>query len=312
MGRRGNRWRGFIELCRALDSPYAFGVAKNQLAPPPAGPFDAMNEYGELFLRLGDPKHPIDLTIGEKFTPFGYLPAEIRGAKAYLLDQDPPTTTVLTQGSTVDTFNTIVRGRLRADGSATLEIEQSLTGKPAIMLRNIVASAPEAQLKSFVESRLIAPALQGARLIKFDFVQREKSDEALVMKTHVEVPRLAEKVSRGLTLGVPYTPRIGALGALANRETPMVLDDSSDQTQLIELELPPGAKLPTLSGTREFEHGNRRVTFKDRVKDGKLFLERRTVIPAGRVSVEQYEAFAEFARQAGGALGAEIRIDLPH
>src|SRR5512133_4400495 len=44
-GRRGNRWRGFIELCRSLDIPCAFGVAKNQLEPPPAGPFDRMKVY---------------------------------------------------------------------------------------------------------------------------------------------------------------------------------------------------------------------------------------------------------------------------
>jgi tetratricopeptide (TPR) repeat protein len=312
MGRRGNRWRGFIELCRALEIPYAFGIAKNQLAPPPAGPFDAMFEYSELFLRLGDANHPLDLTIGEKFTPFGYLPAEIRGAQGYLLDGESPKAVTLTQGSTVDTFNTVIRGRLRADGAATLDVEQTLTGKPAIMLRNIVASAPQAQLKSFVESRLIAPALQGARLIDFDFVQSDKSDEALVMKSRVEVPRLADRVNHGLTLGVPFTPRIGALGSLASRETPMVLDDSSDQRQLFELELPEGATVPNLHGNREFKHENLRVTFKDRLEKGKLVLERRTVLPAGRIAVEKYEQFATFAREAGGALGAEIRIVLPH
>jgi cellulose synthase operon protein C len=311
MGRRGNRWRGFVELCRALEIPYAFGVAKNLLSPTPVGPFDEMNAYSELFLRVGDSKHFVDLTIGEKFTPFGYLSAEIRGAEGKLLNQDPPPTVTLTQGSTVDTFNTVIRGRLRIDGSATVELEQTLTGKPAIMLRNIVASAPETQLKSFVESRLIAPALQGARLIKFEFVQREQSDEALVLKSHVEVPRFAEKVSRGLTLNVPFSPRIGGLGALPSRETPMVLDDSSDQTQTIVLELPKGAKLPNLVGKKTFSHGNRKVTLNDRVDGETVVLERRTIIPAGRVPVNQYEAFADFARQAGAALGAEIRIDLP-
>ena len=310
MGRRGNRWRGFVELCRALGIRYEFGVAKNQLAPPPAGPFDEMNEYSELFLRIGDEKRPLDLTVGEKFTPFGYLPAEIRGAQGYLLDQDPPRPVTLTQGSTVDTFNTAIRGRLRADGSATLEVEQTLTGKPAIMLRNIISQAPEAQLKSFVESRLIAPAIQGARLIEFDFKGRDLSDQALVMKNRVEVPRFAEKVAGGLLLQVPFSPRIGALGALATRETPMVLDDSSDQSLVLELELPSGAKSTRLGGARRFEHGNRLVTLRDRVEGNKLVLERRTVIPAGRVAVADYDKFADFAREAGGALGSEVRIEL--
>ncbi|MGC4069623.1 MAG: hypothetical protein QM784_34195 [Polyangiaceae bacterium] len=311
MGRRGNRWRGFVELCRSLGIPYAFGIAKNNLEPAPAGPFDAMNEYSEIFVRVGDTKRPVDLTIGEKFTPFGYLPAEIRSAEGYLLDTDPPRAVTLTQGSTVDTFNTTLKGRLRADGSATLDVEQRLTGKPAIMLRNIVAESPETQLKSFIESRLIAPALQGARLISFEFSNLERSDEALTLKTRVEVPRFAERSARGLSMQVPFTPRIGALGALASRETPMVLDDSSDQTLSLELELPKGAKVPNLKGSKVFAHESRKVTFDDRLEGDKLVLERRTIIPASRVPVERYAQFAEFARQAGGALGAEIRIDLP-
>jgi hypothetical protein len=310
MGRRGNRWRGFIELCRALDIPYAFGVAKNQLNPPPAGPIDAMSEYSSLFLRVGDAGASIDLTIAEKFTPFGYLPAEIRGAKGYLLDVDPPRAVTLGNGSTLDQFNSVLRGRLSADGTATFEIEQILSGKPAIVLRDIVASAPEAQLRSFVESKLIAPSLKGARLIKFDFVERDKSDKSLILRSRVEVPRFAEKNGRGLSLSVPFTPRIGALGALAARETPMVLDDSSDQSQRVELELPAGAKLATVSANKSFSHGNRTVTINDRIEGNKIVLERRTVIPAGRVSVTAYPEFAAFVRQAGSALSAEIQIEI--
>lgn len=310
MGRRGNRWRGFIELCRALDIPYVFGVAKNRLNLPPVGPIDAMTEYSALFLRVGDAKHSVDLTIGDKFTPFGYLPAEIRGASGFLLDSDPPRAMTLSQGSTLDQFNTVLRGRLSADGTATFEIEQTLSGKPAIVLRDIVASAPEAQLRSFVESKLIAPSLKGARLIQFEFSERDQSDKSLVLKSRVEVPRFAEKHARGLSVTVPFTPRIGALGALAARETPMVLDDSSDQSQRLELELPAGAKLSTVSAKKEFKHGDRTVVIHDRIEGNRLVLERRTIIPAGRVSVQDYPEFAAFVRQAGSALSADVQIEM--
>lgn len=309
-GRRGNRWRGFVELCRALDIPYAFGVAKNLLEPPPAGPFDKMNEYSELVLRVGKAPKTVDLTIGEKFTPFGYLPADIRGSAVYLLNTDPPKLGKLTEGATVDTFNTDIVGRLAKDGSATLDITQTFTGKVAIVLRNIVSQAPETQLRSFIESKLIAQALQGARLVKYDIGPRTKSDEPLVLKTRVEVPRFAEKVGGALVMSAPFTPRLQALGALATRETPMVLDDSSDQSLHLELELPDGAKVGNLPGPRQMTSGDREVTIKDRVEGKKLILERRTKIPAGRVSLAEYPKFAEFARDAGSALASEIRIEV--
>jgi cellulose synthase operon protein C len=309
-GRTGNRWRGLVELCRALDIPYAFGVAKNRLQPPPAGPFDKMNEYGELVLRVGKPPETAELTIGEKFTPFGYLPPEIRGAEVYMLDSDPPKLGRLSQGVTTDVFNTALTGRLERDGSATLEISQIFTGKVAIVLRNIIATAPEGQLRSFVEGKLIAPALQGARLIKFDFGPREKSDEPLVLKTRVEVPRFAEKIGNALVFSAPFTPRLQALGALATRETPMILDDSSDQSLAVELELPTGASVKGLSAERHFTSEDRDVSIKDRLEKGKLVLERRTKIPAGRVPLEEYPKFATFTRDAGAALAAEIRVEL--
>jgi cellulose synthase operon protein C len=309
-GRRGNRWRGFVELCRSLGIPYAFGVAKNRLQPPPAGPFDKMNEFGELVLRVGRAKQAVDLTIGEKFTPFGYLPAEIRGVEAYFLDSDPPTLGRLSEGTTLDTFNTTLTGRLARDGSAIVDVTQTFTGKIAIVLRNVVASAPEAQLRSFVEGKLVAPALQGARLVKFEIDPRDKSDQPLVLRTRVDVPRFAEKVGSALVFSAPYTPRIQALGALASRETPMVLDDSSDQTLRVELELPPGASVKGLPGERRLASADREVTIKDRIEGDKLILERRTKIPAGRVSLEEYPAFATFTRDAGNALAAEIRVEV--
>lgn len=310
-GRRGNRWRGFVELCRSLDIPYAFGVAKNMLQPPPAGSLDRMNEYSELVLRIGHAPEAVDLTIGEKFTPFGYLPAEIRGAEMYLLDQDPPQLGHLSDGATIDTFTTKLRGRLATDGSATLDVEQVFTGKVATVLRNIVASAPETQLRSFIEGKLIAPALQGARLIQFELGPREKSDEPLVLKTRVEVTRFAEKTGGSLVLSPPFTPRLQALGALAQRETPMILEDSSDQTLHAEIELPPGAKLRNPPGERQLTSADRQVKIHDRIEGNKLVLHRYTRIPAGRVSLEEYSKFASFARDAGAALAADIRIDLP-
>jgi hypothetical protein len=108
----------------------------------------------------------------------------------------------------------------------------------------------------------------------------------------------------------PFAPRLQALGALASRETPMILEDSSDQTLRVTLELPAGATVKNLTSERRLSSVDREVVIRDRIEDGKLKLERRTKIPAGRVSIQEYPTFATFARDAGSALAAEIRIEL--
>jgi hypothetical protein len=78
----------------------------------------------------------------------------------------------------------------------------------------------------------------------------------------------------------------------------------------VELELPPSAKVKSLPAERRLASSDREVWIKDRVEGTKLILERRTQIPAGRVSLEEYPKFAEFARDAGAALATEIRIEV--
>ena len=83
VGRRGNRWRGLIELCRALSIPIEYAVAHNRLKPPPAGPFDEATDFDEPVLRLTVDKKVQWLTVVDKYAPFGYLPAQVRGTRAY-------------------------------------------------------------------------------------------------------------------------------------------------------------------------------------------------------------------------------------
>jgi hypothetical protein len=90
----------------------------------------------------------------------------------------------------------------------------------------------------------------------------------------------------------------------------MILDDSSDQRLHVELELPNGATVRKMPVNRQLTSADREVYIQDQFDGKKLVLERRTKIPAGRVSLEEYPKFAEFARDAGAAMAAEIRIEV--
>ena len=62
--------------------------------------------------------------------------------------------------------------------------------------------------------------------------------------------------------------------------------------------------------TRRERPGERRIQLKDRLDRDHLILERRVVLPAGRVQVADYPRFLSFARSADDALSASIRVRL--
>jgi len=310
VGKRGNRWRGFIELCRSLGIPVSYAVARNRLEAEPVGPFEKAFEFSEPVLRLDVEPKPVWLTIPDKYTPFGYLPVEIRGTSAYLLDREPPTKARVSQGTISDSLDVTGSGELRADGSATLSLTESFTGKPAIVLRNILAQAPESQLRSLVESRILGRALEGAKLLSFSFEAQEDWERPLRLHAQVEVPRLAERRSGQLALTAPFAPNFRALASLARRSTPLVLSESSEQHVELKLRLPPGARVQTLQAPRNLRDGDRRVEILDHLGTQGLVLERRVRLDAARISVHDYPHFARFARNASDALSAEVIITL--
>ncbi len=310
LGRHGNRWRAFIELCRCLGIPVEYAVARNRLTPDAAGPFDRASEFAEPVLFVNDGAKGQWVTVGDKYAPFGYVPAEIRGSAAYRLGTEPPQLVRVDAADSHDSFDTVGKGTLAADGSATLELEQAFTGKLAIALRNVLAQAPEAQLRTLVEGRLLGRALQGARVVSFTFEHKTDLDQPLILKSKVEVPELAQVRSASLALLPPFSPNLRGLASLPARETPMVLGDASEQRLSLRLTLPPGAKVAPLAAKRSFKDAERLVEIGDHLEGTELVLERSVRMPAGRVAVSEYPRFEAFTRGAGDALSAVVRIEL--
>jgi len=310
MGKRGNRWRAFVELCRALRIPTQFAVAQNLLLPPPAGPFEEAFRFSEPVLRVGTAKASRFVVLSDKFTPFGYLPAEIRGTEGYLLTGDTPQPTTIVASGPTDRFEITGRGSVDREGDATFTLRQHFEGKLAIVLRGVLAEAPDAQLRSFVEGRLLGQSLKGAQLLDFEFKNRDLVDQPLLLESRVRVPRFAQKTEGGLLISPPFTPNLRSLASVPNRETPLVLTEDSEHRLRIELELPAGAKLTRSPAVRDARHGDMGVKISDRFSNRVLVLERFTRVPLGRIAVADYEKFASFARETGDALEAQLAVSL--
>lgn len=309
VGRRGNRWRGFIELCRSLSIPAEYGVARNRLNPPPAGPFDRALDFDEPVLRVSAGGKAVWLTFVDRYAPFGYLPAGIRNTQAYRLGSARPQLETIPSTSIRDGFETVGEGDLRADGSARLELLQSFTGQLAIALRNSIAQQPQTQLKSFIEGRLLGRALKGARLLSFEFKQRDDVDQPLLLKVSIDVPGFAQLSDSELIVSPPFAPGLQQLASLASRSTPLLMQDSVEQSLSLKLRLPAGARLGKVPNGN-LRQADREVVIADRTEPGVLVLDRKVRMPAGRIPVEQYQEFASYVRSASDALLSQIAIQL--
>ncbi len=307
IGKQGNRWRGFVSLCRALGLEVGYAVGRNRLSAEPSGPLERASQFSEPLLRLKTESGERWLTLVSKFAPFGYVPAELRGVTAYLLtDRTPKKLTTPTTGTedSVVYEGTIVLG---ADGSAKLDLVQRFHGKYAMAVRSAVTQLSEAQLRDLVESRLLGRALRGARLRSFELEALDDLDQPLALKMRAEMSGFAHNAGPELMIAPPFAPEVSQLAALPARQTPLLIGETTHQEVRLRVELPPGAKVHGARKTTVQEQGFV-VRVADRVEDGVLLLDRVVDIPAGRVLPAAYPRFVDFARRADEALSGTLRV----
>ncbi|MGC4090627.1 MAG: hypothetical protein QM756_22695 [Polyangiaceae bacterium] len=310
IGKNGNLWRGFITLCRAVGIPVDYAVVQSRLTLPASGPFSAASLYTLPLVRVSAEKGEDWLSLGSKYAPFGYVPAEARGMPAFVLSEAGPRALRVPADGLADRVTYSGDVRLGVDGSADVDLEQTLQGKYATALRGALAEMASQQVRDLVETRLIGHALRGAKLEKYDLVNAADPDKPLTIRSRSHVPSFAQVAGGVLLVAPPFAPRIGQLAALPARQTPLLMVDSSEQQITLKLHGPPGSALAAPIAGQELSDGECKVSIHDREEAGSVLLDRRIVLPAGRVQVAAYPNFLRFARKADDALFASVRIRL--
>jgi tetratricopeptide (TPR) repeat protein len=310
VGKNGNLWRAYITLCSALDIPVDYAAAQNRLALPPSGPFSEQALFTQPLIRVGGPGGTW-LTVGSKYAPFGYVPAEARGMPAYLLSRGAPELTKTPSEGTIDDMAYEGSVKLAATGAADVTLTLSFTGKYATALRNALSQLPEDQLRSVLESRLLGRELRGIQLSQYRVDHFDDLDSPLQIHAQGHVQSFAERSSGVLIVSPPFGTHLSQLAVLPVRQTPLLLVDATHQRIKLSLELPPGAKLEQLSAPKTVTDGERKVTVRDAQKGNAFVLDREIELPAGRVQPDAYGRFQDFARQADEALFHSVRVRLP-
>ncbi len=309
VGKSGNRWQAMVTLCRALGIPATFVVAKNRLASPIRGPLSEARAFGAAVLKIDTPDAPIWLTLDDKYGPFNYLPAELRGMPGYQLGQAKPLAVTLPNDGAQDTIFHEVEATLAADGSAELKLVQTFRGKPAVQLRKGLSELPENRLHDVLEIQLLGRTFHGARLKKFKILRQNDADTPLSIEMVASAPALAQPRGNQLTLSPPYTVNLSQVLTVPVRQTPMLIMETTHQVVRMRVTPPPGATIAAPSPL-QLDHAGYQLHIADRLDKGTLVLDREVTIPAGRVQPDAYAAFVDFARQSDAAQARDIVIHL--
>ncbi len=310
LGRSGARQAAFEHLLRELGIPVDVAIAKNRLALPPVGPMSDVDSYDTLLLRvrLRD-RGERWLTVRDRFLPYGYVPAEVRGTEALLLVPGTPRVKLPKDGS-IDGISFDGRADLNEDGSAKVHLVERFQGKIGTTLREVLDKVSGQQLKPFVEQRLLGRNMPDARLHDVTIEGRETLDQPLVLKAELDLPALARPLGNGrFALRSLFPAHLSALATLPSRETPLLLSAASHMETHLTIVLPPSMSLPASLDAVDLNDGDRITHVHDKVEGHALVLDRVVDMPAGRVAPgAPYAAFQRFTQASDTALEREIVI----
>jgi len=247
--------------------------------------------------------------VRDKFAPFGYVPADLRGQPAIRLVPGTPRDTVTREGS-VDGISFEGAAVLTPNGGATIDLAQSYLGKLGTSMRNVFDRVPEAQLHDFVEQKLIGRNFTGARVRDVAIENKEALDKPLVVRVHAEVPVMARFApGGGLLLRALFPLRIAQLASLPSRQTPLLIGTSSHVDVRFEIKVPDAMRMQASLPAGEIRDGERTVVVKDAVHGHAIYLDRTVDIPAGRVAPgDEYTRFQRFTQDADALVEREMLI----
>ncbi len=317
----GDRTRAFLYLCQLVGVDARLGLVRDRLSPVPNGPFSEAEYFNVPAVRIKTKRGSRWLLVHERFAPYGYLPSSLRGQPAVVIQHKTPVTSVTPPPFEKETTSaggselgvrhegTI---KLRADGSAQIELVQTYHDRWAFQLRKWLHGVSDSRRKEELEARLLGLALPGASVSELTLPNLDDIDVPVTLKLTLDVPNLARLAEGELVLDIPFMTPVGQLVRLPERQSPLYIGERfANRTQIkLRVELPEGATIasPLEATTIEDPRLVARVRYKKVA--GALIVEREVSLPASRVKPEEYPAFRKMVLEADEALTSSIRVRL--
>jgi hypothetical protein len=264
-----------------------------------------VEQYDSLVLRVATDKGVRWLTVHDKFAPFGYTPAEIRGETAIVLVSGTPHEIVQAEGA-LDRVTYEGRADVRDDGSASFDVAVTFEGNRAIAWRNAFDQVPQAKIDDFVEREIVAPAFDGGHVREMK-VDPTALDKPLVMHLRIEVPQFAKVVAGGFAVHPPFAPSLGQLATLPVRHTPILRRAAWHTEVHVRMTLPDSFKVPAEVAHGEERVGDAVIAVRDAVSAHEVDFDRAIDVPAGRIQPgDEYSAWQKFVRESDTLLSRDV------
>jgi hypothetical protein len=268
--------------------------------------------FGYLVLRVATEHGLVWLHAGARHAPFGFLPPQIRGEQALLLNAKTEPA-VTPKGNLEDERREVdVQIALARDGKSEITVRETHRGPSAVAWRNDLDEVPQAELSARFEESYATNVVPGGRLKSVDFEARDDPEAPLVIKYVLNVDNLGHRVGDELRIpGLFPSTLQGQFARLAQRTTSALVAPAQVSEVRIHLQLPKGAKVRAVPEPAQLALGGARFAIESDAKENKVEITRRVRLPLQRVTPSDYPAFAGFCRSVDLAEAAELAIALP-
>jgi hypothetical protein len=269
--------------------------------------------FGYLVLRVASEEGVRFIHAGARHAPFGYLPPQLRGELALVVNQRAEVTELPAQDIDRELRTVELDITLSPTGEGQVQVREIHRGSSAVEWRNDLDAIPAGELETRFAQQYAANVIPGARLTSLKVVDRDKPEAPLVLQYGLEVADLGQRSGTQQRIGGLFPSSLATRYArTSSRATTEVVTPPQALDVHTALHLPKGARVVSLPKAGALTHPSK-AKFETRAenqRDG-LSLSRSLRVPLTRVKPDEYPGFATFCRTADALEASELVIELP-
>lgn len=309
--RRGNRARVLHYLYQLAGVPSQLALARSYAGDATESAMADGDTYDQLLVKIVQPgQAPIWLFTVERWAPFGFMPPLLQKQPALTLAEGAPSDRVSEGLLGADSRRFAVKVALRKEGSARVDVVETLRGSEAVGWRAQLEQIPAAELERRIEQDYVARLFPGASLVSLEIVGREQQQPELSLHYVAEVSGLGRPTGNGLSLAPVLPSELAAnFARSAARKTTELIPSPVRTIVELTVALPAGfappASTPAVSLVGKLPN---EPSFAETIAvTGDTFTLKRTLnLPRMRVEPAQYATFADFCRKVDAVEDREI------